>query len=103
MTFQYPSRASTTVETLPSDPILRSRTKTALLSPQGPSGSYERIAAPERIRRPVDLLGLLEIAHQDGMAETDQVALVEAIRPDGTRRRFAFGGVTVRTKEETHE
>jgi len=60
-------------------------------------------AAPERIRRPVDLLGLLEIAHQDGMAETDQVALVEAIRPDGTRRRFAFGGVTVRTKEETHE
>jgi hypothetical protein len=37
------------------------------------------------------------------MTETDQVALVEAVRPDGSRRRFAFGGVTVRTKEETDE
>jgi hypothetical protein len=54
-------------------------------------------AAPEAIRRPVDLLGLLELADHQGMTETDQVAVVEAIRPDGTRRRFAFGGVTVRT------
>jgi len=54
-------------------------------------------AAPEAIRRPVDLLGLLELADHQGMTETDQVAVVEAIRPDGTRRRFAFGGVTVLT------
>ncbi|MFI9485885.1 DUF3375 domain-containing protein [Promicromonospora sp. NPDC052451] len=60
-------------------------------------------AAPERIRRPVDLLGLLEIAHQDGMTETDQVAVVEAVRPDGSRRRFAFGGVTVRTTQDARE
>jgi hypothetical protein len=59
--------------------------------------------APERIRRPVDLLGLLEIAHRNGMTETDQVAFVEAVRPDGSRRRFAFGGVTVRTKEDTDD
>jgi hypothetical protein len=37
------------------------------------------------------------------MTETGQVALVDAVRPDGTRRRFAFGGVTVRTKEETDD
>lgn len=52
-------------------------------------------AAPARIRRPVDLLGLLEIAHQEGMTETDEVSVVEAVRPDGSRRRFAFGGVRV--------
>lgn len=51
-------------------------------------------AAPDALRRPVDLLGLLEIAHQRGMTETGEVAYVEAVRPDGTRRRFAFGGVT---------
>ncbi|MCP2266581.1 Protein of unknown function (DUF3375) [Promicromonospora thailandica] len=67
----------------------------------GPSGEADLAAAfgaaPERIRRPVDLLGLLEIAHRDGMEETGRVALVEAVRPDGSRRRFAFEGVTVRT------
>lgn len=48
-------------------------------------------------RRPVDLLGLLEIAHRNGMVETGGVATVEARRPDGTVRRFAFGDVTART------
>ncbi|HEY0188998.1 MAG TPA: DUF3375 domain-containing protein [Cellulomonas sp.] len=52
-------------------------------------------AAPEVLRRPVDLLGLLEIAAQRGMTEIDEVAYVEAVRPDGTRRRFAFGAVTM--------
>ncbi|WP_454048920.1 DUF3375 domain-containing protein [Cellulomonas sp. Marseille-Q8402] len=57
-------------------------------------------AAPDVLRRPVDLLGLLEIAHQRGMVEMDEVAYVDAVRPDGTRRRFAFGGVTTVTKDE---
>jgi hypothetical protein len=57
-------------------------------------------AAPEEIRRPVDLLGLLEIAHQRGMAETDEVAVVEAVRPDRTRRQFMFGGVITTVKNE---
>jgi len=48
-------------------------------------------------RRPVDLLGLLEIAHRNGMRETGDVAVVEAVRPDGSRRRFAFGGVSGRS------
>lgn len=60
-------------------------------------------AAPPALRRPVDLLGLLEIAHQLGMEETGELAYVEAVRPDGTRRRFAFGGVTARTKDEDDE
>ncbi|WP_318842849.1 DUF3375 domain-containing protein [Myceligenerans pegani] len=60
-------------------------------------------SAPEEYRRPVDLLGLLEIADQHDMTETDEVAYVEAIRPDGSRRRFAFGGVTVRMKEATDD
>jgi hypothetical protein len=48
-------------------------------------------------RRPVDLLGLLEIAHRNGMVETGDIATVEARRPDGTVRRFAFGDVTAGT------
>lgn len=60
-------------------------------------------AAPESIRRPVDLLGLLEIAHTRGMTETDEVAFVDAVRPDGTRRRFAFGAVTTQTKDENDD
>jgi hypothetical protein len=36
------------------------------------------------VRRPVDLLGLLEIAHRNGMTEGDDVSIVEALRPDGT-------------------
>jgi hypothetical protein len=48
----------------------------------------------------VDLLGLLEIAHRNGMSEGDDVSIVEALRPDGTTRRFAFGSVTARTAKE---
>ncbi len=56
------------------------------------------------VRRPVDLLGLLEIAHRNGMTEGDDVSIVEALRPDGTSRRFAFGAVTARTtKEHPHD
>ena len=50
-------------------------------------------AAEEEIQRPVDLLGLLEIAHDWGMTETAEVAMVDTVRPDRTRRRFALGGV----------
>jgi hypothetical protein len=50
-------------------------------------------AAVEEIRRPVDLLGLLEIAHDTGMVETAEVAVVDTVRPDQTRRRFALGGM----------
>ena len=57
-------------------------------------------AAPEQLRRPVDLLGLLELAHQRGMSESDELAFVDAVRPDGTRRRFAFAATTTRTKDE---
>ncbi len=56
-------------------------------------------AAPEEIRRPVDLLGLLEIAHRRGMAETGEISTIEAVRADGVRRRFAFGGVRMTTAE----
>ncbi|TDC80766.1 DUF3375 family protein, partial [Actinomadura sp. 7K507] len=56
-------------------------------------------AAAERIRRPVDLLGLLEIAHDLGMTGTAEVAVVEAVRPDRTRRRLAFGGVRAANPE----
>jgi hypothetical protein len=52
-------------------------------------------AATEQLRRPVDLLGLLEIAHDAGMTETAEVAVVDTVRPDRSRRRFAFGGVLV--------
>jgi len=54
----------------------------------------------EDARRPVDLLGLPEIAHRFGMAETEGVSVVEARRPDGAIRRFAFGGVTASTEEQ---
>lgn len=56
--------------------------------------------AAAAIRRPVDLLGLLEIAHRNGMTEHDTVSVVEAIRPDGTTRRFAFGAATARTAKD---
>ncbi|WP_291054907.1 DUF3375 domain-containing protein [Herbiconiux sp.] len=54
-------------------------------------------------RRPVDLLGLLEIAHRNGMSESAEVSMVEAVRPDGTTRRFAFAAVTARTTKEDDE
>ena len=56
--------------------------------------------APGEARRPVDLLGLLEIAHRNGMREGREVSVVAARRPDGTTRRFAFESVTARTTEE---
>ena len=60
--------------------------------------------ADDEARRPVDLVGLLEIAHRNGMSEGGEVSVVEALRPDGTTRRFAFGSVTARTaKEHDHD
>jgi hypothetical protein len=59
--------------------------------------------ASDETRRPVDLLGLLEIAHRNGMRDADGVSIVEAVRPDGTRRRFAFGAVTARTTKEPED
>lgn len=56
--------------------------------------------APDDTRRPVDLVGLLEIAHRNGMNETDGLSTVETLRPDGTTRRFAFVSVTARAAEE---
>ena len=44
-------------------------------------------------RRPVDLLGLLEIVHDGGMAEREEISVVTAERPDGTTRKFAFVSV----------
>ena len=52
-------------------------------------------------RRPVDLVGLLEIMHRGGLTETDDVSIVEAVRPDGTTRRFAFGAVRAENFTET--
>jgi hypothetical protein len=57
--------------------------------------------AGDDIRRPVDLVGLLEIAHRNGMTDGDDIAVVETIRPDGTTRRFAFGNATALTEKET--
>ncbi|MBU2667249.1 DUF3375 domain-containing protein [Actinoplanes bogorensis] len=48
-------------------------------------------AAAEDLRRPVDLLGLLEVADGAGMTETGEVTTVDTVRPDRTRRRFALG------------
>jgi hypothetical protein len=70
----------------------------------GPGGTFDLAGlfdeVPGQLRRPVDLLGLLEIAHRNGMVDRDEVSVVEAVRPDGTRRRFAFGAVTARTTEQ---
>lgn len=55
-------------------------------------------------RRPADLLGLLEIAHRNGLTESGEVSVVDTLRPDGTTRQFAFGAVTARTlKDDTHD
>ena len=57
--------------------------------------------APDDTRRPVDLVGLLEIAHRGAMTEGGGISEVETLRPDGTTRRFAFVSVTARmTKED---
>ncbi|MDT0156320.1 DUF3375 domain-containing protein [Microbacterium sp. ARD32] len=53
--------------------------------------------APDQTRRPVDLVGLLEIAHRNGMTEHDGISTVDTLRPDGTTRRFAFVSATARS------
>ena len=58
-------------------------------------------AADDATRRPVDLVGLLEIAHRGGLVDGDDVSVVEAVRPDGTTRRFAFTAVTAVRPTET--
>ncbi|ACZ31240.1 hypothetical protein Xcel_2222 [Xylanimonas cellulosilytica DSM 15894] len=45
---------------------------------------------PDDARRPVDFVGLLELAARAGLDDLDEVAYVDTIRPDGTRRRLAF-------------
>jgi hypothetical protein len=61
-------------------------------------------AVPDSARRPVDLLGLLEIAHRNGLTDGAGISTVDTLRPDGTTRRFAFGAVTARsTKEDAVE
>ncbi|MER7797178.1 DUF3375 domain-containing protein [Microbacterium sp. NPDC096154] len=56
-------------------------------------------AAPDELRRPADLVGLFEIADRWGLDEGDEVVEVVAVRPDGTRRRLAFAGVTTRVPQ----
>lgn len=58
---------------------------------------------PDDSRRPVDLLGLLEIAHRNGMEEGEELSVVETLRPDGTVRRFAFGAVTAQSVQGAEE
>ncbi|MBP1325419.1 hypothetical protein JOF28_000651 [Leucobacter exalbidus] len=53
-------------------------------------------------RRPVDLLGLLEIVHGNGMTERDEITVVTAERPDGTTRKFAFVGVQATASPDEH-
>lgn len=57
----------------------------------------------ESSRRPVDLLGLLEIVHRTGMVEKDEVSVVETMRPDGTTRRFAFGAVRAKASKDSED
>ncbi|MCL2594910.1 MAG: DUF3375 domain-containing protein [Promicromonosporaceae bacterium] len=52
--------------------------------------------APEGARRPVDLVGLLEMVARVGLIDLDgEYVEVEAVRPDGTRRRLAFAPTAV--------
>ncbi|MDR2722307.1 MAG: DUF3375 domain-containing protein [Cellulomonadaceae bacterium] len=51
--------------------------------------------APVEARRPVDLVGLLELAGRESATDLGEVAVVEAVRPDGSLRRLAFEGITV--------
>jgi hypothetical protein len=47
-------------------------------------------ALPDAARRPVDLVGLLELAAALGLHDVGDVAEVTALRPDGTVTRLAF-------------
>ena len=63
----------------------------------------DRQGQRHEVEAPVGL-SVLEIAHRNGMTEGDGVSVVEALRPDGTTRRFVFGAVTARTvKEDPHD
>lgn len=63
-------------------------------------GEAFQAIAEQSTRRPVDLLGLLEIAHRNDLVEVEGISIVETVRPDGTARRFAFGSVTAHTRKE---
>nr|WP_201469805.1 DUF3375 domain-containing protein [Microbacterium hydrocarbonoxydans] len=60
-------------------------------------------SVPDATRRPVDLLGLLEIAHRNGLTDAEGISTVDALRPDGTTRRFAFGTVVARSRREDED
>ncbi len=60
--------------------------------------AFEQIRG--QARRPVDLLGLLEIAHRNGMTEHPTISIVQAERPDGSVRSFAFEAVTAKARKE---
>jgi hypothetical protein len=47
-------------------------------------------------RRPVDLVGLLELAARAGVDDVDDVAYADTIRPDGTARTLAFEAAALR-------
>ncbi len=53
-------------------------------------------AAPDGARRPVDLVGLLELVARGDTTDLDAVAEVDTVRPDGTHRRLAFEALAVR-------
>jgi hypothetical protein len=46
--------------------------------------------APQGARRPVDLVGLLEMAARGELTDLDQIAYADTVRPDDTRQRLAF-------------
>lgn len=58
-------------------------------------------AAPDGARRPVDLVGLLELAARADVVDLDTLAEVDTVRPDGTHRRLAFEGLAVRRAPAT--
>ncbi|QAY63082.1 DUF3375 domain-containing protein [Xylanimonas allomyrinae] len=62
----------------------------------GPADLADLFAgADAATRRPVDLVGLLELGARHGLVDRDAVAVVDTVRPDGTRRRLAFEGVAL--------
>ncbi|PZR53639.1 DUF3375 domain-containing protein [Xylanimonas oleitrophica] len=58
-------------------------------------------AGPQDLRRPVDLVGLLELARPaEDAAGGAEVSVVTAVRPDGSRRRFAFERAVLQVQEQ---